>query len=60
MKEEMEAVAEAVRIDYENDTGRMFIVFEVKNGKYKQFIKKNWTEDILFRVIDKKLVINKE
>ena len=60
MSDEFEVVAEATRIEFEEKTGKLFIVFEVSNLKYKQFIKKNWTEDILFRVIDKKLVIDKE
>jgi hypothetical protein len=51
-----EAVAEAVRIEVEEKTGRVFIVFEVKNEKMKQDIKKNWTKDIEYRLIDKSLV----
>jgi hypothetical protein len=49
-------VAEAVRIEYEEQTGKLYIVFEVKNEKYKQDIKKNWMNDIEFRLIDKLLV----
>lgn len=51
-----ETVAEAVRIEYEENTGRLFIVFEVKNEKFKQDIKKNWTKDIEYKLIDKQLV----
>jgi hypothetical protein len=51
-----ETVAEAVRIEYEENTGRLFIVFEVKNEKFKQDIKKNWTQDIEYKLIDKTLV----
>lgn len=49
-------VAEAIRIEYEEQTGKLYIVFEVKDEKYKQDLKKNWTEDIEFRLIDKLLV----
>lgn len=49
-------VAEAVRLEYEEKTGKLFIVFEVKDEKYKQDIKKNWTKDIEYRLIDKSLV----
>lgn len=49
-------VAEAVRLEYEEKTGKLFIVFEVKDEKYKQDIKKNWTKDIEYRLIDKTLV----
>jgi hypothetical protein len=51
-------VAEAVRIEYEEKTGKLFIVFEVKDEKYKQDIKKNWTKDIEYRLVDKSLVEN--
>ena len=49
-------VAEAVRIEYEEQTGKLYIVFEVKDEKYKQDIKKNWTKDIEYRLVDKFLV----
>lgn len=49
-------VAEAVRIEYEEKTGKLFIVFEVKDEKYKQDIKANWTKDIEYKLIDKFLI----
>lgn len=49
-------VAEAVRIEYEEKTGKMYIVFEVKDEKYKQDIRKNWTKDIEYRLVDRFLV----
>lgn len=49
-------VAEAVRIEHEEKTGRLYIVFEIKDEKYKQDIKKNWTQDIEYRLVDKFLV----
>lgn len=51
-----QVVAEAVRIEYDEETGKLFIVFEVKNEKYKQDIKKNWTRDIEYKLVDRKLV----
>ncbi len=51
-----EVVAEACRIEYEEKTGRFYIVFEVTDEKYKQFLKKNWTKDIEFRLVDKTLI----
>jgi hypothetical protein len=53
-------VAEAVRVEYEEQTGRLYIVFEVKDEKYKQDIKKNWTKDIEYRLVDKFLVTTNE
>jgi hypothetical protein len=51
-----EVVAEAVRIEVEEKTGKVFIVFEVKNEKMKKDIVKNWTKDIEYRIIDRSLV----
>jgi hypothetical protein len=51
-------VAEAVRVEYIESTGQLFIVFEIKDEKYKQDIKKNWTKDIEYRIVDKNLVEN--
>ena len=52
-----EVVAEAVRIEVEEKTGKVFIVFEVKNEKLKKDIKTNWTEDIEYRIIDRSLIV---
>lgn len=49
-------VAEAVRIEYEEKTGKLYIVFEVKDEKYKQDIKANWTKDIEYKLVDRFLV----
>jgi hypothetical protein len=49
-------VAEAVRIEYEEKTGKLYIVFEVKDEKYKQDIRANWTKDIEYKLVDKFLV----
>lgn len=49
-------IAEAVRIEYEEQTGKLYIVFEVKDEKYKQDIKKNWTQDIEYKLVGKFLV----
>lgn len=51
-----EVVAEAVRIEVEDKTGKVFIVFEVKNEKLKKDIKINWTKDIEYRIIDRSLI----
>lgn len=58
MKHDEEAIAEAVRIEYEEKTGKLFIVFEITNEKFKQDIKKNWTKDIEYKIVDKNLVLN--
>jgi hypothetical protein len=56
MKPSEQIIAEAVRLEFEEKTGKLFIVFEVKDEKHKQDIKKNWADDIEFRLIDKLLI----
>jgi hypothetical protein len=55
-----EVVAEAVRLEYEEKSGRLYIVFEVKSEKFKQDIKRNWTQNIEYKVIDKQLILEEE
>lgn len=56
MKPNEQIVGEAVRLEYEEKTGKLFLVFEIVNEKHKQDIKKNWVQDIEFKLIDKLLV----
>jgi hypothetical protein len=60
MKPNDKVVAEAIRIEYEEKTGRLFLVFEVKDEKYKQDIKKNWTDDIEYKLVDRLLIKEEE
>ncbi len=56
MKNYEEVVGEAVRVEYNEKNGKLFLVFEITSEKYKQDIKKNWTKDIEYRLVDKFLV----
>jgi hypothetical protein len=58
MKNDQEIVGEAIRVEYEETTGKLFLIFEITNEKYRQDIKKNWTQDIEFKLVDKLLVKN--
>lgn len=58
MKNDEEIVGEAIRVEFEEKTGKLFLVFEITNEKYKQNIKKNWADDIEFRLVDKLLIKN--
>ena len=53
-------VGEAVRVEVEDNTGKVFIVFEITDPKLKKDIKTNWVEDIEFRIVDKSLVSENE
>jgi hypothetical protein len=58
MKNYETTIGEAIRVEYEEKTGKIFLVFEITNEKFKQDIRKNWTQDIEFKLIDKSLVQN--
>lgn len=60
MKNYEQVIGEACRIEFDKTTGKMYLVFEIKEEKYKQYIKNNWTKNIEFRIIDKFLVKNDE
>lgn len=59
-KDPKEIVGEACRIEYEESTGKLFLIFEITNEKYKHLIKTNWIEDIEYRVVNKKLILEKD
>ena len=58
MKNYEEVIGEAVRVEYIEESGQLFLVFEITSEKYKQDIKKNWYKDIEYRIVDKNLVKN--
>lgn len=57
MKNYEKIIAEAVRIEFEQQTGDLYIVFKVLDGKSKEDIKNNWSKDIEYRLIDRSLVL---
>mgnify|MGYP005614942253 CR=1 FL=1 len=56
MKNYEKVIAEAVRVEYSENDGKLYIVFEIIDPSAKQDIKKNWTKDIEYRIIGKTLV----
>jgi hypothetical protein len=58
MKPDEEVVGEAVRVEYTEHDGKLFLVFEITNEKYKQDIKLNWIKDLEYKIVDKSLVRN--
>lgn len=58
MKHGQHVVGEAARIEVDNRTGKLFIIFEITDEKCKQEIVKTWTDDIEFIIINKSLVQN--
>jgi hypothetical protein len=60
MKPDEQIIGEAVRIEFEEQTGKLYIVFEIKEEKHKQDIRKTWVNDIEYRIVDRNLVIDDE
>ncbi len=58
MKNDEEIIGVATRIEIEENSGKLYLVFEITNEKQKQFIKSHWTDDIEFRLIDRNLIFN--
>ena len=60
MKSYEEVVGVACRIEFEEKTGKLYLVFEIKNEKFKKSIKENWTDDIEYRLVDRSLMLNED
>jgi hypothetical protein len=60
MKNYEEVIAKASRVEYDETTGRLFIVFEVVSEVHKKKIRSEWNDDIEYRLIGTNLVIKKE
>lgn len=56
MKNYEKLIGTATRIEYNDYTDKLYIVFEVVDPQYKQSIKQDWTKDIEFRIVNKNLV----
>jgi hypothetical protein len=53
-------VASAVRVEHEEHSDTVYLVFEIVDEKFKQQIKDDWMKDINLKIIDKQLVIFEE
>lgn len=58
MKPEEEVMGVAVRLEHSEEDGKLFLVFEIIGEKQKQFVKKTWTDDVEYKIINKNLVLN--
>jgi hypothetical protein len=58
VKADEEIMGEAIRIEFSEQDGKMFLVFEIIGEKQKQFVKKTWTQNIEYKIINKSLVLN--
>lgn len=53
MKNYEEVLGEAVRIDYIEGNGKLYLVFEITNERFKNKVKTSWVKDIEYRIVDK-------
>ncbi len=53
---QLEAIATAVRIECDSDTDDVFITFKITDEKFKQEVKKDWSQDIEVKVRGRDLV----
>jgi hypothetical protein len=53
-------VAEAVRVEFDEKSGAVYLVFELTDEDFKKRIKENWTSDIELELEDKKLILNED
>lgn len=53
-------VAKAVRVEYNPDLDRLYLVFEITDEKFKQEIRKDWLADIELEVIGRDLIQEEE
>ena len=58
MRPDEKIIAEAIRVEVDDPTGKVYLVFEVKDEKMRQYIKKHWIDNIEFKLIGKNLVEN--
>tara|TARA_R110000868_G_scaffold67046_8_gene199298 strand:- start:112 stop:291 length:180 start_codon:yes stop_codon:yes gene_type:complete len=58
MKADEQIVGEAIRIEFDENSGKLYIVFEISNEKQKQNIMKTWADDIEYKLIGKLLIKN--
>lgn len=53
-------VAEAVRVEFEEKSGALYLVFEIIDEDFKKRIKQDWTADIELELDNKKLILKEE
>lgn len=55
-KDAYKAVATAVRVERDDKTDTMYLVFQVTDEKFKQKVKKDWNQDIDLKIQGKDLI----
>jgi hypothetical protein len=55
-----EVVAKGIRFEINPDTGVMYLIFEITNEDYKQYVYKNWSTNHDLELDGKNLLKGKE
>ena len=58
MKPDEQVIGEAIRLEYSQTDGKLFIVFEITNEKHKKYIKETWVDNIEYKIIGRTMVKN--
>lgn len=58
MKNYEEEIAKAVRVEHDERTGKLFIVFEVTSEKFKKEVITSWIKDLEYKLNGKSLIEN--
>lgn len=49
-------VAKAVRLEHEEKSDRMYLVFEIVDEKFKKEVRENWTKDVDLKIMGRDLI----
>lgn len=60
MKPYEKIIANVSRVEFSENNGKVYVVFEITDEQWKERIKREWIDDIEFKMIDKKLVLEGE
>ncbi len=60
MSDKYQTIAKAVRLEVDENTDDVYIVFKIVSEKYKQSVRVNWDTDLEFLVINNTELILKD
>lgn len=60
MKNDEHIIGEAVRIEYTESNGDIFVVFKITDPNYKHIIKTKWNSMVEFKINKTKLILEEE
>ncbi len=53
-------VGKAIRVEYDNKSGALYLVFELIDEDFKKRVKEDWNADIELELEDRKLLLKEE